>query len=105
MVSRLGFYSLGIQVQVLFLAMSLFIQNNFFYYVPKGIDKFILLIISRIKALLQLNITRINKKYFFNLLDSHIIHYELPITLTYALSFGSWTRIFLLVFYVMRIGS
>jgi len=39
--------------------MSLIIQNNSFYYVPKGIAKFILLIFNRIKALLPLNLTRI----------------------------------------------
>jgi len=52
--------------------MSLFIKNNSFYYVPKGIAKFILLFISRIKALMPLNLTRINKKYLFDLLDSHL---------------------------------
>ena len=53
--------------------MSLFTQNNSFYYVPKGISKFILLIFSKMKALLPLNLTRINKKYLFDLLDSHLI--------------------------------
>ena len=38
----------------------------------KGIAKFILLIVGRIKALLPLNVTRINKKYLFDLLDNII---------------------------------
>jgi len=68
--------------------MSFFIQNNSFYYVPKGIAKSFLLVISKMKALLPLNLVRINKKYLFDLLDSHLIHYASPITLTYAWSFG-----------------
>lgn len=77
--------------------MSFFIQNNSFYYVPKGISKILLLVISRIKTLLPLNLTRINKKYLFDLLDSHLIHYASPITLTYAWSFGSLAGICLVI--------
>jgi len=35
--------------------------------------------------------------WFFEL----VFHYASPITLTYAWSFGAWTRIFLLVFYAI----
>jgi quinol-cytochrome oxidoreductase complex cytochrome b subunit len=56
-----------------------------------------LLIINKIKSVLPLNINRINKNYLFALIDSHIIHYPSPITLTYAWSFGSLAGICLVI--------
>jgi hypothetical protein len=58
--------------------------NNVLLNVLKGMGEFLLLIIDKIKSLLPLNFLRINKNYIFNLLDSHLIHYASPITLTYA---------------------
>jgi len=54
--------------------MNFFIKNNFLFVVSKSIIKFILLIINKIKLILPLNISRINKVYLFDLLDSHLIH-------------------------------
>ena len=44
--------------------MSLFIQKNFFYYVPKGKPKFYV-IITRIKDLLPVNLTILSKDLVF----------------------------------------
>lgn len=56
-----------------------------------------LLGISKVKSLLPLNLSRANKNYLFAFIDSHIIHYPTPITLTYAWSFGSLAGICLVV--------
>lgn len=72
------------------------ISSNSFN-IPTGISKNILLGISRMKSLLPLNSTRLNKAYFVALLDSHIIHYPSPISLTYAWSFGSLAGICLVI--------
>lgn len=65
--------------------------------VPKGISRSSLLLLSRIKSLLPLNLLRVNKNYIIALIDSHIIHYPSPITLTYAWSFGSLAGICLVI--------
>ena len=65
--------------------------------IPISIVRTILLIISKIKSLLPLNLVRLNKTYFVALIDSHIIHYPTPITLTYAWSFGSLAGICLVI--------
>lgn len=65
--------------------------------VSKGIAKSSVLSINIAKALLPLNLPRVNKKYLFDLLDSHLIHYATPITLTYAWSFGSLAGICLVI--------
>jgi quinol-cytochrome oxidoreductase complex cytochrome b subunit len=66
--------------------------------VPKGVNKFILLNISRIKSLLPLNMTRlITKNYLLSLIASHIVFYPSPISLSYAWSFGSLAGITLVV--------
>jgi quinol-cytochrome oxidoreductase complex cytochrome b subunit len=65
--------------------------------VPKGIAKASLLSISKAKALLPLNLPRVNKNYIFDIVDSHLIHYPTPITLTYAWSFGSLAGICLVI--------
>lgn len=59
-------------------------QNNILLNVLNGMVTLFLLTISKVKALLPVNFLRINKNYILNLLDSHIIHYASPITLTYA---------------------
>lgn len=71
--------------------------SNFFNYVPKGIQRLNLLILSKFKALLPLNLPRVNKNYIFGLLASHVIYYPSPITLTYAWSFGSLAGICLVI--------
>jgi ubiquinol-cytochrome c reductase cytochrome b subunit len=50
-----------------------------------------------LKLLFPLNFNRINKNYIFALIDSHVIHYPSPITLTYAWSFGSLAGICLVI--------
>jgi len=54
-------------------------------------------ILTNIVSILPLNLTRVNKNYLVGLIDSHIIHYPSPITLTYAWSFGSLSGICLVI--------
>jgi quinol-cytochrome oxidoreductase complex cytochrome b subunit len=56
-----------------------------------------LLFINKIKSILPINMIRINKSYLFAFIDSHIIHYPSPITLTYAWSFGSLAGLCLVI--------
>lgn len=77
--------------------MSSFNQVNIFSNLSKGISKFILLSINKIKLILPLNLRRVNKNYIFDLFDSHIIHYASPISLSYAWSFGSLAGICLVI--------
>ena len=70
---------------------------NVFSNVPISIVRSILLFINKIKSLLPLNLSRINKNYLVALIDSHIIHYPTPVTLTYARSFGSLAGICLVI--------
>lgn len=72
-------------------------NSNYTYDLPRGILRFSLLLLSRIKGLMPLNWPRFNKDYLFGLLDSHVIHYPTPITLTYAWSFGSLAGICLVI--------
>jgi quinol-cytochrome oxidoreductase complex cytochrome b subunit len=57
----------------------------------------LLVIISRIRKFLPLNLPRFNKNYFIAMLDSHVIHYPTPVCLTYAWSFGSLAGISLVI--------
>ena len=77
--------------------MSSINQNNIFLNVSKGIIKPILLVINTVKAILPLNLPRLNKTYLVDLFDSHIIHYASPVSLTYAWSFGSLAGICLVI--------
>ena len=70
---------------------------NIFSNVPISIIRLILLVINKTKSLLPLNLSRINKNYLVALIDSHIIHYPTPVTLTYAWSFGSLAGICLVI--------
>ena len=54
-------------------------------------------VLISIVSVLPLNLPRINKNYLFGFIDSHIIHYPSPITLTYAWSFGSLAGICLVI--------
>ena len=65
--------------------------------VSNGIIRSILILISNIKTLLPLNLHRVNKNYIIALIDSHVIHYPSPITLTYAWSFGSLAGLCLVI--------
>lgn len=67
------------------------------YAVPISIVRFVLLAIYKMRSLLPLNLVRVNKNYLFAFIDSHIIHYPTPITLTYAWSFGSLAGICLVI--------
>lgn len=51
--------------------------------------KTILTNVYNLKKIFPLNFPRINTNYLFAFLDSHVVHYPTPITLTYAWSFGS----------------
>lgn len=62
-----------------------------------SIVRIVLLTINKIKSLLPLNLNRLNKSYFVAFVDSHIIHYPTPISLTYAWSFGSLAGICLVI--------
>jgi ubiquinol-cytochrome c reductase cytochrome b subunit len=65
--------------------------------ISTSVLKSTLLTVGKAKQLLPLNMDRINKNYLFALLDSHIIHYPSPITLTYAWSFGSLAGLCLVI--------
>ena len=65
------------------------IENSSFFNSSLGIGKALSLVISKIKALFIINLPRINKMYLLDLLDAHLVHYNSPIGLTYAWSFGS----------------
>jgi hypothetical protein len=66
-------------------------------YVPSNVFKTILLGWNSFKSLFPLNLSRANSNYLFAFLDSHVIHYPTPITLTYAWSFGSLAGICLVI--------
>lgn len=72
-------------------------QNNFLLNVLNGMTTAFLFLTSKVKLLLPLNFLRINKNYILNLVDSHIIHYASPVTLTYAWSFGSLAGLCLVI--------
>jgi quinol-cytochrome oxidoreductase complex cytochrome b subunit len=76
--------------------MYLINQNNNFLNVSKNITN-ILTIINKLKTVLPSNWSRINKNYLFNIFDNHLIHYNSPINLTYAWSFGSLAGICLII--------
>ena len=72
-------------------------KNLFLINALKSIIQFILFIFNSVKVLLPLNLSRLNKNYIFDVLDSHLIHYASPITLTYAWSFGSLAGVCLVI--------
>ena len=74
-----------------------FQKNQINFNVSKGIIKFFLSLVSSLKLLLPLNSKRINKNYLVDILDSHLIHYSSPLTLTYAWSFGSLAGLCLVI--------
>lgn len=67
------------------------------YEKSSSIFKNILIILNSVKSVFPLNLARANANYLFAFLDSHIIHYPTPITLTYAWSFGSLAGICLII--------
>ena len=66
-------------------------------YVPHNIFRNALVQLNNIKFFSPLNLPRMNTNYLFAFLDSHVIHYPTPITLTYAWSFGSLAGICLVI--------
>ena len=100
MVNRLGSCPRDTSSSLVFYRMNIVNRNNIYNIltnVPTSMVRFTLLTISRIKSLLPLNSTRINRSYLFAFIDSHIIHYPTPISLTYAWSFGSLAGICLVI--------
>jgi quinol-cytochrome oxidoreductase complex cytochrome b subunit len=73
------------------------VVSPFYNGVPLSFVRFILLMISRIRAILPLNLSRVNKNYLFSLVYSHVISYPTPICLTYAWSFGSLAGLCLVI--------
>jgi ubiquinol-cytochrome c reductase cytochrome b subunit len=66
--------------------------------VSKGSAKYYLLFISKIKALLPLNMLRLlTTDYLLSLISSHIVFYPSPVALSYAWSFGSLAGITLVI--------
>jgi len=66
-------------------------------YVSSNIFKTFLVGMNNVKNVFPLNLPRANTNYLFAFLDSHVIHYPTPITLTYAWSFGSLAGICLVI--------
>ena len=66
-------------------------------YVLLNMSKNALIGLNKVKSLFPLNLPRANTNYLFAFLDSHVIHYPTPITLTYAWSFGSLAGICLVI--------
>lgn len=66
-------------------------------YVSSTIFKTALVGLNNLKNVFPLNLPRANTNYLFAFLDSHIISYPTPITLTYAWSFGSLAGICLVI--------
>ena len=65
--------------------------------VPKGATSAALLSLNKVKSLAPLNLPRVNKSYLIAFLNSHLVYYPSPITLTYAWSFGSLAGICLVI--------
>ena len=66
-------------------------------YVSSKIFKTALVRLNNIKSIFPVNLPKANTNYLFAFLDSHVIHYPTPITLTYAWSFGSLAGICLVI--------
>jgi quinol-cytochrome oxidoreductase complex cytochrome b subunit len=66
------------------------LTNNKIYNISNNI-------LTNIVSILPLNLQRVNKNYLVGIIDSHIIHYPSPITLTYAWSFGALSGICLVI--------
>ena len=73
------------------------IWNNTFLNVSENITKYILITLSKFKTVLPSNLLRVNRNYLFDIFDNHLIHYNSPISLTYAWSFGSLAGICLII--------
>ena len=66
-------------------------------YVSSNMFKTALVGLNNVKNVFPLNLPRANTNYLFAFLDSHVIHYPTPISLTYAWSFGSLAGICLVI--------
>ena len=49
-------------------------------------------LLYHVKNMLFLNFKRLNKNYLFAFMANHLIYYPTPISLTYAWSFGFFSR-------------
>lgn len=90
MVNRLGSYPGDTSSNLVSCKNYIMINNNKLSNISNNI-------LTNIVSILPLNLTRVNKNYLVGLIDSHIIHYPSPITLTYAWSFGSLSGICLVI--------
>ena len=99
MVNRLGSCPGDISSNLILYNMAKSYNNflNILTNIPISIIQNILFILNKIKTLLPLNLRRLNKNYFIAWIDSHIIHYPTPISLTYAWSFGSLAGLCLVI--------
>lgn len=66
-------------------------------YASFNMFKKVLVILNSFKNIFPVNLSRANSNYLFAFLDSHVIHYPTPITLTYAWSFGSLAGVCLVI--------
>jgi ubiquinol-cytochrome c reductase cytochrome b subunit len=64
----------------------------------KGITRYFLLTLGKIKSLMPLNMPRfLTKNYLASLLANHVVFYPTPVSLSYAWSFGSLAGITLVI--------
>lgn len=73
------------------------IFNRYTQNLPKGLYRFYLLTINKLKLMKPINLPRITKSYIFSMIASHVVYYPSPISLTYAWSFGSLAGLCLII--------
>ena len=81
---------------ILFMSTNTNLSSNS-QYVSSNMFKTALVGLNNVKGVFPLNLPRANTNYLIAFLDSHVIHYPTPITLTYAWSFGSLAGICLVI--------
>jgi ubiquinol-cytochrome c reductase cytochrome b subunit len=78
--------------------MAFYNNKNYSSDVSKGITRFVLLNISKIKKVMPLNMPRLlTQNYLLSLIASHIVFYPSPVSLSYAWSFGSLAGLTLVI--------
>ena len=70
---------------ILFMSTNTNLSSNS-QYVSSNLFKTALVGLNNVKGVFPLNLPRANTNYLIAFLDSHVIHYPTPITLTYAWS-------------------
>lgn len=74
---------------------NLFSRNN--QYVSSNVFKIIILGLNNFKSFFPLNLPKSTSNYLYAFLNSHVIDYPTPTTLTYAWSFGSLAGLCLVI--------